>query len=443
MEGPGGLALKRIIIEQDGYEAALKAVQRSLPDEDIAVLDAVRGIIADVRARGDAALLELGRKFDSPALDRLEVSSSEWDAGCSSVEPDVRAALDQALDAIRAFHVPQRRSSWFTLEGGRITGQMLRPLDRVGVYVPGGRASYPSSVLMAAGPAAVAGVPDIRLCTPAGRDGVVAPSVLYAARIVGVQAVYKIGGAQAVAAMACGTATVPRVDKVVGPGNAYVCAAKKLLWGVADMDMIAGPSEVCVVADESADPGFVAADMLAQAEHDPECAAFLITPSASLAQQVEGEIEKQMGTLARRQTLQQALQDHGGVIVTRSLAEALEVANACAPEHLALMVRDPMAALASVRHAGAVILGHHTPQTAGDYLAGPSHVLPTGGTARFWSPLNVDTFIKKTSFIGYDAGAIRAAAASLTCLAEAEGFGAHANAAAIRVKTDDHVGRAE
>ena len=433
--------MRRISIEQDGLDAALDAVRRSLPEEDDALVVAVRDIIRQVRERGDEALLELGRRFDAPELDTIEVGPDEWDAGCAQVPVPVAQALDRAYASIRAFHEPQRRSTWMAMDAGRTLGQLILPLDRVGVYVPGGRAEYPSSVLMTAGPASVAGVSDIRLCTPARRDGTVPPTVLYAARIAGVSAVYKVGGAQAIAAMAYGTASVPRVDKIVGPGNAYVCAAKKLLWGVTDMDMLAGPSEVCVVADETADPRYAAADMLSQAEHDPDCAAFLVTTDAALANGVEREIERQMAGLDRRDTLAEALDANGAIIVAQDLEQALLVANACAPEHLALMVADPMAALSKIRHAGAVILGHMTPQTAGDYMAGPSHVLPTGGTARFWSPLNVDTFMKKTSFLGYDADALNAVAEDLTALARSEGFGAHAAAVTIRTASGGTAGR--
>ncbi len=425
--------MRRIEIERDGIEAARTAVRRFLPEDDAEINRIVRGIVDDVRRRGDEALLELGRKFDAPGLACLAVSQEEWDRACEALEPGVAEALDAAYRAVAAFHEPQRRSSWLTVAEGEVKGQILRPLDRVGVYVPGGRAEYPSSVIMTAGPASVAGVPEIVLCTPARRDGTIPSSVLYAARIAGVRSVFKVGGAQAVAAMAFGTDTVPRVDKIVGPGNSYVCAAKKLLWGVADMDMIAGPSEVCVVADETATAEYVAADLLTQAEHDPECAAYLITPCAPLADEVERCLARQMARLARQETIRSALDAQGAIVITRSLSEAIEVANVCAPEHLALMVREPMALLSSVRHAGAVILGHWTPQSAGDYVAGPSHVLPTGGTARFWSPLNVDTFTKKTSFIGYDAAALKRQAPTMIRLAEAEGFDAHAAAAVLRL----------
>ncbi len=435
--------MRRVDIARDGLEAARQTVRRTLPEDDAAIVGVVKGIVDDVRARGDEALLELGRRFDAPDLADLTVSPEEWDRGCAAVTPDVARALEASQRSVAAFHEPQRRSSWLDVAGGVVKGQMLRPLDRVGVYVPGGRAEYPSSVIMAAVPAAVAGVPEIVLCTPARRDGSVSPAVLFAARISGVRAIYKVGGAQAIAALAYGTTTIPRVDKIVGPGNSYVCAAKRLLWGVADMDMIAGPSEVCVVADETATPEYAAADLLTQAEHDPECAAFLITHCAGLADEVERCLERQIGDLSRAPTIRAALEDRGGIIVTRSLGESIEVANECAPEHLALMVDDPLALLSEVRHAGAVILGRWTPQTAGDYVAGPSHVLPTGGTARFWSPLNLDTFTKKTSFIGYDRGALEREAGGIVALARAEGFDAHAASVLVRTAASDAQGRVE
>lgn len=432
--------MRWIDIASQGYEAALEAVQRVLPESDPAVADTVRLIIADVRARGDAALLDLGRRFDAPLLSGLAVPEDELERGASSTPRSLRDALERAFMSIRLFHEAQTRSSWMRHGTGTVTGQLIRPLDRVGIYVPGGRARYPSSVLMCGVPALVAGVPDIRICTPAGSDGSVHPSVLYAARLIGARAVYRIGGAQAVAAMAYGTETVARVDKVVGPGNVYVCEAKRALWGVVDMDMLAGPSEVCVVADATADPAFVAADLITQAEHDPECAVFLLTPHRELADATMREVEAQLTSLERAPTIRAVLEKNGVVVVTRSVEEAIELANACAPEHLALMVRDAFSYLGNVRNAGAVMLGHTTPQTVGDYIAGPSHTLPTGGSARFWSPLNVDTFLKKTSFMSYNAQALRAAAPTLTEMASAEGLDGHAAAVSARTASDSASG---
>lgn len=429
-------AMKWIEVEKEGWEAARSAVARPALELEPDLLQRVAGLISRVRESGDATLLELGRQFDCPSLSSLQVSDEEWEAGCASVDEAVAQALQQAADQIAAFHRIQLRPSWMHWTDYGNLGQLVQPLARVGIYVPGGRAPYPSTVLMCAIPAAVAGVPEIYVCTPAGRDGTVHPAVLYAARLAGVRAVFKVGGAQAVAAMAYGTETIPAVDKIVGPGNLYVCAAKRLLWGVTDMDMIAGPSEVCVVADSSANPAYVAADLLTQAEHDPECAVFLLTPDRSLAELVQEAITIQLSHLTRADICREAMEKNGVCVVTRTLEEAMELANACAPEHLALHVQDPWTAVKQVRNAGAVMLGPWTPQTAGDYMAGPSHTLPTGGTARFWSPVNVETFYKRTSLIQMDEAGLKRLADSLTTLATAEGFQAHANAVRIRLSSD-------
>lgn len=419
-------------IADEGYAAACEAVRRTTLQDNPRVEAIVRDIIADVRARGDAALLELSRRFDAPELSLLEVPQAELLEAERHITPKLYDAVVTAAENIEAFHVKQLKTSWMDAQPDKITGQIVRPLDRVGVYAPGGTAAYPSTVLMTAIPARVAGVREIVLCTPAQRDGTVNPLVLFAAKAAGVHRVFTVGGAQAIAALAFGTDTVPQVDKIVGPGNVYVNVAKKLLWGVADIDMLAGPSEVCVVADAGANPVFAALDMLTQAEHDAEAAAFLITPSAEFAAQVQAEIERQLTRLSRHEILREALDSNSAILVTESLEQAFDLANACAPEHLALMVRDPLAALGRIRNAGAVLLGDYTPQTLGDYLAGPSHTLPTSGTARFASPLHVDTFLKKSSFIYYTASALEAVAPLLDTFARAEGFDAHAEAVAVR-----------
>lgn len=424
--------MRIIHVALEGYAAACAALRRETLQDSPRVESIVRDILADVRARGDGALLALSRQFDAPDLMALEVDRDTWEAGAAEVAPTLRNALERAAENIRAFHRQQLKTSWLDVQPGRIVGQTVRPLDRVGVYVPGGTAAYPSTALMAALPAAVAGVPEIVLCTPARRDGTVHPLVLLAAKHAGVRRLFTIGGAQAVAAMAYGTETVPVVDKIVGPGNVYVNVAKKMLWGVVDIDMLAGPSEVCVVADAGANPCFVALDLLTQAEHDPECAAFLITPSELLARSVDAEIESLLPQRLRRDMLRQALDARCAILVTESISQAYDLANVCAPEHLALMVRDPFAALGCIRNAGAVLLGDYTPQTLGDYLAGPSHTLPTSGTARFASPLHVDTFLKKSSFIHYTAEALEQVADALIALADAEGFETHAEAVRVR-----------
>jgi histidinol dehydrogenase len=419
-------------VSVDGYEAACAGLRRTTLQDNPRVEGIVRDIIADVRARGDEALLELGRRFDCSELQSLEVARSEWDAAEAQIGPELREAVLKSAANITAFHEKQRRTSWLDAQPDHITGQILRPLERVGVYVPGGKAAYPSSLLMTAIPARVAGVREVMLCTPAQRDGKAPPLVLYAAKVAGVHRVFTVGGAQAVAAFAFGTQTIPAVDKVVGPGNSYVNVAKKQLWGVVDIDMLAGPSEVCVVADEGANPLFAAMDMITQAEHEEEAAAYLITPSAAFAEAVNAEVERQLERQTRRAILRESMQQHGLIVVAESLAQAYDLANVCAPEHLALMVRDPWAALGRIRNAGAVLMGDYAPQTLGDYIAGPSHTLPTSGTARFASPLNVDTFIKKSSFIYYTPGALGAVGDALTAFARAEGFDAHAEAVEAR-----------
>lgn len=427
--------LRWIDVIRDGFDAALSAVQRLPMESDPAVADRVAAIIADVRNRGDDALLDLGRQYDSATLSSLEIPRSEWRAAHEAVPEALRLALDRMAAAIRRFHEPQRRTDWSICHDGRRMGQLRRPLERVGIYVPGGQALYPSTVLMCGIPAAVAGVSEIILCTPCMSDGSVHGAILYAANLIGARAVYRVGGAQAIAAMALGTESVPRVDKIVGPGNVYVCEAKRRLWGAVDMDMVAGPSEVCIVADGAADEGFIAADMITQAEHDADCAALLITPDGALAERVKGSLEAQLATLPRAATARTALDRHGAIVITRSLDEAMVLANACAPEHLSLMVSEPYTTLGQVRNAGAVMMGRWTPQTAGDYIAGPSHTLPTGGSARFWSPIMVDSFMKTTNYMMFDAAALLEDADVMRTMARAEGLSGHASAVDVRVNT--------
>lgn len=431
------LRIRSVCVATDGFEAATSVVRRTALIDDPKREAVVRKIVAEVRERGDEALLELGRKFDSPQLERIEVTRKEIEDAAETVDKKSRAAIEKASENIRIFHELQLRQSWVTQKKGASVGQMIRPLEKVGIYVPGGTAVYPSSVLMAAVPAQVAGVRERFICTPARKDGSVDPLVLLAAKTSCIYDIFKVGGAQAIGAMAFGTDTVPAVDKIVGPGNAYVNIAKKLLWGVVDMDMLAGPSEVCVVADETAHPAFVAADMLTQAEHDPDCAAYLITSSAELAQAVEHELKVQMERQPRRDILKKALERNGAIIITTSDWESVRLSNICAPEHLALMVAEPGYWLEQITNAGAVMIGDYTPQTLGDYYAGPSHTLPTSGTARFASPLNVDTFIKKTSVIRYTRKALKRASPTLERLATLEGFEAHAEAVRIRFEYEE------
>ncbi|HIU94960.1 MAG TPA: histidinol dehydrogenase [Candidatus Aphodomorpha intestinavium] len=395
--------------------------------------EAVRRIMEDVRARGDEALLEYTERFDGVRPEPLYVTEAEFAAAEAAVARGLADALARAAARIEAFHRRQVRQDTVLLEeDGVVLGQRFTPVARAGLYVPGGTASYPSSVLMNAIPARLAGVDEIVIATPPRRDGTVAPLILLAARQSGVTRVLKAGGAQAVAALAFGTERVPRVDKITGPGNLYVATAKKLAFGQVSIDMVAGPSEILVLADGSADPAAAAADLLSQAEHDRLASAVLVTDCPALADAVEAELARQLPLLPRQDVCRASLAARGKLIVSRDLDEALDAANRIAPEHLELMVRDPFALLMRVKNAGSVFLGHHTPEAVGDYFAGPNHVLPTGGTARFSSPLSVDDFVKKTQFLYYTQDALRRARADVTALAEAEGLHAHARSVAIR-----------
>ncbi|NLC06418.1 MAG: histidinol dehydrogenase [Syntrophomonadaceae bacterium] len=397
----------------------------------------VREIVEEVRQRGDAAVLEYTRRFDRvPAeWDNLRVSAEEIEQARALVDGEFLDSLQAAIDNIRSFHEQQKQHSWMEPDpSGNILGQISRPLERVGIYVPGGTAAYPSSVLMNALPAQVAGVKEIIMVSPPAADGSLNPYTLVAAAACGVTEIYKIGGAQAVAALAFGTQTVPKVDKITGPGNIYVTMAKKLVYGEVDIDMLAGPSEVLVVADATANPRYAAADLLSQAEHDPLASALLVTPSTELAQAVKLEVERQLAGLSRRAIAEKALAEYGAIIITEDLAEAIEVANRFAPEHLELLVAEPFSWLGKVKNAGAVFVGHYSPEPIGDYFAGPNHILPTGGTARFYSPVTVDTFTKKTSVIAYSEAGFRVAAAKVIKLATVEGLDAHANSIKIRLE---------
>jgi len=410
-------------------------LRRSLTLEDAEIESRVRAILNEVASRGDDALREYTARFDGVQLTHLEVTSEELRRAQEEVSPPVAEALQLAAERIRRFHEHQKRTSWFEAdERGGLVGQMVTPLRRVGAYVPGGLAVYPSSVLMCAIPAQVAGVEEVILCTPPRKDGTVHPLVLMAAQQSGVNRIFKVGGAQAVAAMAYGTQSVPAVDKIVGPGNIYVTVAKKLVYGMVGIDMLAGPSEVCILADDTADPRYVAIDILTQAEHDIHTAAFLITPSRSLARAVQEEIEKTVADLPRQDILRQTLAQNGGIILTRDMEEAVELANLCAPEHLALMVAEPWRYLPLIRCAGAVMMGAYSPQSLGDYVAGPSHTLPTSGTARYASPLNVDDFVKKTSVVYFTREALQQVADAIETLAAVEGLEAHLLAVKRRLR---------
>ncbi|KAB2952658.1 histidinol dehydrogenase [Heliorestis acidaminivorans] len=410
-------------------------LQKKSNDDD-QVAGQVAEVIDKVRREGTAALFAYTKRFDGADVreDNFAISAEEIERAYGEVDATVLAALRRACENIRKFHEKQMRPSWIEPESdGTMLGQLIRPLDRVGIYVPGGLASYPSSVLMNAIPAQVAGVKSIVMATPPGKDGSINPYTLVAAAESGVTEIYRMGGAQAVAALAFGIG-MEKVDKITGPGNIYVTLAKKQVYGTVDIDMLAGPSEILVIADDTASPAYVAADFLSQVEHDVRAAAILVTPSLELATAVQKEIETQMATLSRKDLMAQALRDNGAIIIVKDLEEACHVSNLYAPEHLEVLTAEPFSLLGKLTHAGAIFVGPYSPEPVGDYYAGPNHVLPTGGTARFYSPLNVDTFMKKTSVIAYSRERFYNTAEDIMALAKVEGLDAHANAIAVRLK---------
>ena len=402
------------------------------------VSDIVAGIVADVRARGDAALLEYTERFDHAVLRSLQVSKEEFDEAMALVDPRMQAVLKKAAASIRAFHNEQRRSGFILNDRkGVVMGQKVLPLERVGIYVPGGTATYPSTVLMDSIPAKIAGVKELMITTPPGRDGKVNPVILAAARIAGVDRVFKVGGAQAVAALAYGTESIPKADKIVGPGNAFVTEAKRQIFGVAAIDMIAGPSEILIVADAKTDPAYAAADLLSQAEHDKNASAVLITDSEALARQVQAELEKQLALLPREGIARVSIEARGKIIITRDIESAIATANWLAPEHLELSLDQPFDYLDAVQNAGSVFLGRSCPEALGDYMAGPNHTLPTAGTARFSSPLSVDDFVKKIQYTYFSAEAFRDVAPDVAFFARQEGLEAHARSALVRLQKEE------
>ena len=418
-----------------GFEEAFRTISERGETTPAGILQTVEAILADVRERGDAALCEYTERFDRLKLDAttLEVSTAEIEQALAAVDRETLATLQLAADRIATFHRRQKEATWLTDDEPDIRlGQMVTPLDRVGIYVPGGKAAYPSSVLMNAVPAKVAGVGEIIMVVPMP-DGVVNPYVLAAAHIAGVDRIFKIGGAQAVAALAYGTASIPKVDKITGPGNIYVATAKRLVFGTVDIDMIAGPSEILVINDGSGEPAHIAADLLSQAEHDELAASILITTDETFGRQVVDELESQLVSLSRATIARQSINNYGAVIVARDLAEAAEFSNRIAPEHLELAVAEPFELLPQIRHAGAIFLGHNTPEAAGDYLAGPNHTLPTGGTARFFSPLGTDDYVKKSSLISFSKEGLERLGKSIVRIAELEGLEAHAKSVSIRL----------
>ena len=432
--------VKRLLTKKSFDEVELspkiREANKKIFGADLTAVEIVRRIVNDVRIKGDSAVIEYTKIIDGIELNtnNLLVTQAEFDAAESNVDADVIESLKLAAKNIKQFHQEQLPKSWITYrEHGSILGQAIIPLERVGIYVPGGTAAYPSSVLMNAIPAKVAGVDEIIMMSPT-KTGVINPYVLIAAKLAGVDKIYKIGGAQAIAAMAFGTGTIPRVNKITGPGNIFVTLAKKEVYGHCDIDMLAGPSEILIVADETANPTYTAADMLSQAEHDPLACSIVITTNTKLANEVADEVQNQLEKLPRREIAAASIERNGLIIVAKDIDEAIALANISAPEHLELLVNEPFTVLPKIKHAGAVFLGHYSPEPLGDYLAGPNHVLPTGGTAKFYSVLNVETFLRRQSIISYTKSALLDAAKDIKRLAKAEGLDAHAAAIQHRME---------
>lgn len=429
--------MRKIVLEEgQSFDASMLERDSAF---DAEALKVAVDIVDTVRREGDDALRAYSEKFDGVTLDALEVSEEEIEEAMIAVDDEFMASILYAIDNIDDFHQRQVQQSWFdTRENGAIVGQRITPLERVGIYVPGGRAQYPSTVLMNAIPAVVAGVDEIVMCTPPGKDGKIDPHTLVAAELAGVDRIFKVGGAQAIAAMAYGTETIPAVSKVTGPGNAFVAAAKKVVSGDVGIDMIAGPSEVCILADETAIPEFVAIDLMAQAEHDPKATCYLITTEAEIVDEVEQAIAQLIEESPRREITEASL-EHALVIVCETLTQMFDAANAIAPEHLEIDMSSPWELLGKVRNAGAIFLGRWTPEAVGDYVAGPNHTLPTGGTAAFSSPLGVDDFVKKSSVLNYSLDALEEEAGAIMTIAAREGLWAHGSSVDLRLSFMDYV----
>lgn len=426
--------LKKPAFDQVDLNPRIREANKKLFGADLSAAEIVDMIVSDVRHEGDAAVIKYTKLIDRTEFtpDEFVVSEAEYEAAYKEADPEVVASLRKAAENVRRYHQEQKPNSWITYrDKGSILGQSVIPLDRVGIYVPGGTAAYPSSVIMNAMPAVVAGVKEIIMMVPP-KNGKINPYVLVAAKEAGVSKIFKIGGAQAIAAMAFGTENIPRVDKITGPGNIFVTLAKKAVYGHCDIDMLAGPSEILIVADKTADPVYTAADMLSQAEHDMLASSIVITDSAELAEKVAAEAEKQLKQLPREEITRASLDRNGMIIITEDIMQAVELANVSAPEHMEVLTEQPFQLLPYIRHAGAVFLGAYSPEPLGDYFAGPNHVLPTGGTARYYSVLNVETFMKRTSIISYTQEQLDAVSDDVIRLAEAEGLQAHANAVRLR-----------
>ena len=413
--------------------ALIENLKKRSGETDAKIVDIVTTIINGVKENGDEAVREYTVRFDGGLPKKFLIEKDELQSYLDVVDEDFLSAIKKAKDNIYDFHLRQTQQSWMTTkDSGVIMGQRIRGLERVGIYVPGVTAAYPSSVLMNAIPAKIAGVKEIVMVTPPGKDGNPNPNIMAAAAVAGVDKVYLVGGAQAVAALAYGTEKIPKVDKIVGPGNIFVATAKKLLYGIVDIDMVAGPSEILIVADKIADPSFLAADLMSQAEHDKMASAILLTTSMELAKATVREIDKQIKYLERQTIIEESLENYGEIIVCEDLEQAIEFANELAPEHLELCITDPLKYIGKVDNAGSVFLGNWSPEPLGDYYAGPNHVLPTSGTARFFSPLSVDSFVKKSSFIYYTPQELRKAKDDIIKLADTEGLTAHANSIKVR-----------
>ena len=425
------------IADGSAEKALLNSLRQRSGETDKKVTASVTEILETVKARGDEAVKEYTLKFDGRCPEHMEVTRAQMDQAVADADPRFVEALTNAMENIKEFHSRQKQQSFIDAKpNGVIMGQRIRGLKRVGLYVPGGTAAYPSSVLMNAVPAKIAGVEEIIMVTPPLKDGTANPDILVAAALAGVDRIFLMGGAQAVAALAYGTETIPKVDKIVGPGNIYVATAKRILYGVVDIDMIAGPSEILVMADSTANPKFLAADLMSQAEHDVLASSILLTTDQTVAEETMKELERQMALLSRNEIIEKSLRDYGAIIVCRSVDEMVDMANELAPEHLEVMMDNPLQYLGRLDNAGSVFLGQYAPEPLGDYYAGPNHVLPTSGTARFFSPLGVDSFIKKSSYIYYTEDALRAAHDDIVCIAEREQLTAHANSIKVRFERE-------
>ena len=433
-----GISMLRIIDRQTEAEAELQRISDRNNGEDIQPKeDIVKGIVNNIKQNGDRALLDYTEKFDRQVYtaSQLKVSGSELDAAYQQISKDLLSAIQIACQKIEAFHRQRIPKSWVQFESDSVVlGKRYTPVDRAGLYVPGGRASYPSTVLMNAVPAKVAEVPRIVMVTPPGQDGKINPAVLVAAQEAGIEEIYRVGGAQAVAALAYGTETIPKVDVITGPGNIYVTLAKKMVYGTVGIDSLAGPSEVLIIADDRANPVYVAADLLAQAEHDPMAAAILITTDENLARKVQDEVTQQLAEHPRKILTEKAIAHYGLIVVVDSLETAAELSNLFAPEHLELEIAEPWELINQIRHAGAIFIGNSTPEATGDYLAGPNHTLPTSGAARYASALGVETFMKHSSLIEYSSTALKKMSSTIQILAQAEGLPSHADSVKFRTE---------